>query len=101
MRLRLIWFEIAANDSPSDLIPSTARATSSNAAPLPPQLEPLLAESLEEAKRVLSKVLPEVKKVNVLEDAQWEDDGGGFEKEKMMQGELRLILPHLHMFELN
>lgn len=35
----------------------------------------------------MSKVLPEVKKPNVLEEAEWEDDGGGFEKEKMMQGE--------------
>jgi hypothetical protein len=29
-----------------------------------------------------------MKKPNVLEEAEWEDDGGGFEKEKMMQGKL-------------
>lgn len=33
-------------------------------------------------------MLPDVKKPNVLEEAEWEDDGGGFEKEKMMQGTL-------------
>lgn len=70
----------------ADLIPSTARSSSSAAAPIPPQLEPLLNEALEAAKIALTKVLPDVKKPNVLEEAEWEDDGGGFEKEKMMQG---------------
>ncbi|KAK4057556.1 TAT-binding protein-like protein 7, AAA ATPase [Microbotryomycetes sp. JL221] len=83
--------------SQKNLIPSTARATSSLAAPLPVQLEPLLSDSLERAKTVLAKVLPEVKKVNVLEDAEYEDDGGGFEKEKMMQAfeTLRVFRPRL------
>ncbi|KAK4055288.1 TAT-binding protein-like protein 7, AAA ATPase [Microbotryomycetes sp. JL201] len=92
--------EVTARDfiiSQKNLIPSTARATSSLAAPLPVQLEPLLSDSLETAKQVLAKVLPEVKKVNVLEDAEWEDDGGGFEKEKMMQAfeTLRVFRPRL------
>ncbi|KAM0793371.1 hypothetical protein ACM66B_000826 [Microbotryomycetes sp. NB124-2] len=92
--------EVTARDfivSQKNLIPSTARATSSLAAPLPVQLEPLLSQSLETAKAVLAKVLPEAKKVNVLEDAEWEDDGGGFEKEKMMQAfeTLRVFRPRL------
>lgn len=37
-------------------------------------------------------MLPEVKRANVLEEAEWEDDGGGFEKEKMLQGEIRRVL---------
>lgn len=74
--------------SPTDLIPSTARAASSSAAPIPSQLAPLLSSTLEEAKLALARILPNVKKPNVLEEAEWEDDGGGFEKEKMMQGKL-------------
>lgn len=70
-----------------DLIPSSHRSTSSAAAALPPQLVPLLADSFENAKAALAKVLPEVKKPNVLEEAEFIDDGGGFEKEKMLQGE--------------
>lgn len=79
----------------ADLIPSTARATSSSAAPIPSQLVPLLADAFEAAKKALSKVLPDVKRPNVLEEAEWEDDGGGFEKEKMMQGAFCLSLPFL------
>lgn len=71
----------------ADLIPSSARATSSNAVPLPPQLVPLLSSDFEKAKVALKRILPEVKKANVLEEAEFEDDGGGFEKEKMLQGE--------------
>lgn len=80
-----------------DLIPSTARATSSSAAPLPPQLVPLLANAFEAAKVALAKVLPDVKRPNVLEEAEWEDDGGGFEKEKMMQAfeTLRVFRPRM------
>lgn len=78
--------ETAADPDRPDLIPSTARSTSSHAAPLPPQVVPLLADSLEHAKTALAKVLPEVKKVNVLEEAEFVDEGAGFEKEKMLQG---------------
>lgn len=69
----------------ADLIPSTARSTSSAAAPLPPQLVPLLLRALENAKVALDKVLPPVKRVNVLEEAEFVDVDGGFEKEKMLQ----------------
>lgn len=69
-----------------DLIPSTARSASSAAQPLPPHIVPLLADSLERAKAALKKVLPEVKKPNVLEEAEYEVEGdGGFEREKMLQ----------------
>ncbi|KAI5478471.1 AAA family ATPase [Pseudohyphozyma bogoriensis] len=92
--------DVTARDfiiSQKNLIPSTARATSSSAAPIPPQLEPLLNPAFEAAKLALSKVLPEVKKTNILEDAEWEDDGGGFEKEKMIQAfeTLRVFRPRM------
>jgi hypothetical protein len=48
---------------------------------------PLLEDDFEKAKVALKRILPEVKKANVLEEAEYEDDGGGFEKEKMLQGE--------------
>jgi hypothetical protein len=75
----------------ADLIPSSHRSTSTAAAALPPQLVPLLAEGFENAKAALAKVLPEVKKPNVLEEAEFVDDGGGFEKEKMLQGEWQTL----------
>ncbi|BGP21552.1 AAA family ATPase [Rhodotorula toruloides] len=92
--------EVTARDftiSQKNLIPSTARSTSSHAAPLPSQLVPLLADSLEHAKTALAKVLPEVKKVNVLEEAEFVDEGAGFEKEKMLQAfeTLRVFRPRL------
>ncbi|KAL8286687.1 hypothetical protein RQP46_004215 [Phenoliferia psychrophenolica] len=95
--------DVTARDfiiSQKNLIPSTARATSSAAAPIPPQLEPLLTEALEAAKIALTKVLPDVKKANVLEEAEWEDDGGGFEKEKMMQAfeTLRVFRPRMLVY---
>lgn len=73
----------------ADLIPSSHRSTSTAAAALPPQLVPLLADAFENAKTALAKVLPEVKKPNILEEAEFVDDGGGFEKEKMLQGKTR------------
>ncbi|GAA6046605.1 hypothetical protein JCM3770_006234 [Rhodotorula araucariae] len=83
--------------SQKNLIPSTARSTSSSAAPIPPQLLPLLSTSFEHAKTALTKVLPEVKRVNVLEEAEYVEDGGGFEKEKMMQAfeQLRVFRPRM------
>ncbi|SCZ90409.1 BZ3500_MvSof-1268-A1-R1_Chr1-3g01971 [Microbotryum saponariae] len=92
--------DVTARDfviSQKNLIPSSARATSSAAAPLPPQLVPLLSDSLEAVKTALKRVLPDVKKANVLEEAEYEDDGGGFEKEKMLQAyeTLRIFRPRM------
>ena len=68
------------------MIPSTARSTSTLAAALPEHLQPLLQSSLDNAKAALSKILPEVKKANVLEEAEYEEDSdAGFEKEKMIR----------------
>ncbi|GAA5992072.1 hypothetical protein JCM10908_000727 [Rhodotorula pacifica] len=83
--------------SQQNLIPSTARSTSSAAAPLPPQLVPLLSHALDNAKTALAKVLPPVKRVNVLEEAEFVEVDGGFEKEKMLQSfeQLRVFRPRL------
>ncbi|EJT48969.1 TAT-binding protein [Trichosporon asahii var. asahii CBS 2479] len=56
------------------------------AAQLPPQLVPLLSESLEGIKRAVDLALPPVKKRTALEEAEFEDDDGDtFEKELMLQ----------------
>lgn len=69
-----------------DLIPSTARSSSSLSSALPPHLEPLLIDSLNNAISSLNKILPEVRKVNILEEAEYEPHtDGGFEQERMMQ----------------
>jgi ATPase family AAA domain-containing protein 2 len=76
------------------LIPSTARATSSASAPLPEKIKPLLGGPFEKVKDVLKKVLPEVKKVNVLEEAEYEEEEstvGGFEREKLRQSKLSML----------
>jgi len=68
------------------LVPSSERSTSSGAAPLPKAVKPLLETKFEEIKDVLSTLIPDKKKRNVLEEAMWEDDGpGGFESEVMIQ----------------
>jgi hypothetical protein len=69
-----------------EIVPSSERSSSSGAAPLPKAVKLLLEKKLEEIKVVLSALIPEKKKRNVLEEAMFEDDGmGGFESEVMMQ----------------
>lgn len=83
------------------MVPSTARSTSSVAAPLPDHLKPLLQSSLDSAKEALSKVLPDVHKVNILEEAEFVQPEGGFEHEQMLQSESPfLLLLRLHVSDL-
>ncbi|KAL7411003.1 hypothetical protein BDY24DRAFT_398331 [Mrakia frigida] len=89
--------------SVKNLIPSSARATASAAAPLPTQLVPLLADSLSLATKAIDKALPPVKKRNVLEEAEWETDDpneGSFEKEMMLQSleSLRVYRPRILIY---
>lgn len=80
------------------MIPSTARSASSLAQPLPPHLVPLLKPNFDKAITSLSKILPEVRKINVLEEAEFEPFGeGGFEHERTMQTfeNLRVFRPRL------
>jgi len=70
-----------------ELVPSSARSTSSSATPLPPQFVPLLADTFEKTKEVIGKVLPVSKKLTALEEAEWEEDSeaGALEREMMNQ----------------
>ncbi|KAA1110887.1 hypothetical protein PGT21_033552 [Puccinia graminis f. sp. tritici] len=79
------------------LVPSTSRSTANIASPLPSHLKPLLERSFEQVKGLLDKMLPNVKKPNMLEEAEYENDDSGFEKEKTMQTfeTLRIFRPRL------
>ncbi|KAJ3781865.1 ATPase with bromodomain-containing protein [Lentinula aff. detonsa] len=82
------------------LVPSSARSSSSAAAPLPTQLVPLLSESLQKAKEILGRVLPLEKKLTALEEAEYEDynhndegnrdDGDGKDYGGELEREMRL-----------
>ncbi|MCJ1321171.1 hypothetical protein MMC15_006515 [Xylographa vitiligo] len=69
------------------MIPSSERAASSGAAPLPKTIEPLLREPLAEIKNILADVLPQKKLTTALEEAQYEDaeGDGGMTRERMQQ----------------
>ncbi|CAE6536390.1 unnamed protein product [Rhizoctonia solani] len=73
--------------SVKNLIPSSARSTSSHAAPLPSHLQPLLQPALDFVTSALENSLPNSKKRNTLEEAEWEydDADGGWEREMISQ----------------
>ena len=73
-----------------ELVPSSARSSSSVASPLPTQLVPLLSETLDKVKGVVDKAIPVGKKRTALEEAEWEDEGedDGLEHELMLQCKL-------------
>lgn len=76
--------------SVKEVVPSSARSSATAAAPLPPQLVPLLSVPLEEVKAALDRILPKSRKRSALEEAQWEEDhpdgeAGAFEREMMLQ----------------
>ena len=72
-----------------ELVPSSARSSSSAATPLPPQFVPILSDALEKVKGVIKRVLPLEKKLSALEEAEFEDDGGeegALDREMLSQG---------------
>ena len=73
----------------AELVPSSARSSSSAATPLPTQFVPLLDESLERVKEAIQRVMPIEKRLSALEEAEFEDEGGeegALEKEMLSQG---------------
>ena len=78
----------------TELVPSSARSTSSSAAPLPSQLVPLLDETFQRVKLLLDKALPLGKKRTALEEAEFEDDEpeGALEREILMQSKLNCVI---------
>jgi ATPase family AAA domain-containing protein 2 len=83
--------KITAKDfmlSIKSMIPSSERATSSGAAPLPKVVEPLLREQLTTIEKVIDGLIPIKKKVTALQEAMYEqyDDGDqDFGRETLQQ----------------
>ncbi|KAL9613520.1 MAG: hypothetical protein Q9167_001962 [Letrouitia subvulpina] len=73
--------------SVKQMVPSSERAASSGAAPLPPHLEPLLQQTLVEIKKLVGEILPQKKQLTALEEAEFEDaeNDRGLKIERMQQ----------------
>lgn len=69
------------------IVPSSERAASSAAAPLPHMVEPLLRDQVDRIISQVDELLPRKKKVTALEEAMFEDvaDGNDFGRERMQQ----------------
>jgi SpoVK/Ycf46/Vps4 family AAA+-type ATPase len=70
------------------MIPSSERATSSGAAPLPKVVEPLLRDQLKGIENILDGLIPIKKKVTALQEAmfeQYDDADQGFGRETLQQ----------------
>jgi len=72
------------------IIPSSTRSASSGSAPLPDHLKSLLDDSLSQITGKLDKLVPRVKKLSVLEEAQFidpteNDEDGGFGKHELLK----------------
>ena len=69
------------------IVPSSERAISSGASPLPKDIEPLLRRPLSDIKSVVADILPQTKRLTALEEAEFEDaeDDRGMEAEQMQQ----------------
>lgn len=74
--------------SVKQMVPSSERAASSGAAPLPPHLEPLLQQTLVEIEKLVGEILPQKKQLTALEEAEFEDaeNDRGLKIERMQQG---------------
>jgi SpoVK/Ycf46/Vps4 family AAA+-type ATPase len=70
------------------MVPSSERATSSGASPLPKVVEPLLRDQLKVIESILDGLIPIKKKTTALQEAmfeQYEDDDHGFGRETLQQ----------------
>lgn len=82
------------------MIPSSKRATSSSAAPLPKLIEPLLRDQLKQIEGLLDSLIPSRKKTTTLQEAmfkQYNDADHGFERETLQQDfeKARVFRPRL------
>ncbi|RMZ91465.1 hypothetical protein DV736_g1301, partial [Chaetothyriales sp. CBS 134916] len=84
------------------IVPSSERAASSGASPLPEAMEPLLRKPFAEIKNAVSEILPQKKRVTALEEAQYEDAalGDDFGREHMQQAfeSSRVFRPRLLIY---
>jgi SpoVK/Ycf46/Vps4 family AAA+-type ATPase len=103
LKLDASKIKVTAKDfmlSVKKMIPSSERATSSGASPLPKVIEPLLRGQLKAIELILDGLIPIKKKTTALQEAmfeQYEDDDHGFGRETLQQEfeKLRVFRPRL------
>lgn len=91
LQIRPETISVIAKDfmiSVKKMVPSSERSTSSGAAPLPAQIEPLLRHQLSDIKNIVAETLPQQKRLTALQEAEFEDaeDDRGMKAERMQQG---------------
>lgn len=69
------------------MVPSSERASSSGASPLPKTVEPLLRRPFADIKTLLAEILPHRRRLTALEEAQYEEpeNSGNFKREQLQQ----------------
>lgn len=69
------------------IVPSSERSATSNAVPLPKNIEPLLRQPLLDIKRIIAEILPQKQQLSALDEAEYEDvgDDQGMKTERMQQ----------------
>lgn len=70
------------------MVPASERSASSGAAPLPTPIEPLLRKPLADIEDIVAEILPPIKRLTALQDAEFQDaeDDRGMRAERMQQG---------------
>lgn len=91
LQIRPETINVTAKDfmiSVKNMVPSSERSTTSGAAPLPAQIEPLLRHQLRDIKAMVSDAIPQQKRMTALEEAEFDDadDDRGMKAERMQQG---------------
>jgi hypothetical protein len=78
----------------AEIVPSSARSSSSAALQLPSHLVPLLEDPLERLRATVDKILPRNKAKSALEEAEFEDEiGDDLQKHAMIHCELSRKAP--------
>ena len=72
------------------MVPSSERSTTSGAAPLPTQVEPLLRRQLKEIKAMIAESIPQQNHLTALQEAEFEDadEDRGMRVERIQQGKV-------------
>ena len=93
LQIRPETINVIAKDfmiSVKKMVPSSERSTTSGAAPLPTQVEPLLRRQLKEIKAIIAESIPQQNHLTALQEAEFEDadDDRGMRAERMQQGDI-------------
>ena len=91
LQIRPETINVVAKDfmiSVKNMVPSSERSASTGAAPLPEQIEPLLRDPLADIESLVAGILPQIKRLTALQEAEFEDaeDDQGMAAERIQQG---------------